>query len=198
MTSVLGRGAAIDASVVGSASVAPAVRHDVVASRHRPPRPWIPRTILILADMMAICVAVAGGLVASTLIAGRAPTQTPAQHEALFAATLPAWLLIFGHYGLYNTRYLRSRMEEFRRIVHACAASVLATAMAGYTLERYASRGWLASTAVIAIASVTAERAAARSVFAALRRRGRMLRPVVLVGGNDEGLALCSTLVDDP
>lgn len=166
--------------------------------RWRPSRHWIPRALLVSADAFAIALAIAGGLIVSALLTGRPVGDTPSRHVLLFAASIPGWVLIFAHYGLYTTRYLRSRMEEFRRTVHACGAAVLGMAMAGYMLEVYASRGWLIGTALIGIVTVTAERALARCFFSALRRRGRMLRPIVLVGGNDEGLALCATLMDDP
>jgi exopolysaccharide biosynthesis polyprenyl glycosylphosphotransferase len=59
------------------------------------------------------------------------------------------------------------------------------------------SRGWLILTFVLSLTFVTAERFAVRAVFSRVRRQGLLLRPVVVVGGNHEGVELCTMLRND-
>jgi exopolysaccharide biosynthesis polyprenyl glycosylphosphotransferase len=101
-------------------------------------------------------------------------------------------------YRLYRARHVASRYDEFVRISHASLFSVVGIAVVGFTFKLYVARGWIAITLPLAIASLSAERAFARDVFARLRRSGRLLRPAVVVGANTEGVAIASMLECDP
>ena len=48
---------------------------------------------------------------------------------ALFS--LPAWLLIFTHQRLYDTRFIGRRIDEMRRIVNAATLGVITIALVG-------------------------------------------------------------------
>jgi exopolysaccharide biosynthesis polyprenyl glycosylphosphotransferase len=177
---------------------------DSVAPRPVPPaQPTTRRTraaksALVGADFLAVLVSMVLAFALKHLLPGRDPAGARSQHVLLGALSLPAWLLLFHHYRLYSARYVGSRMEEFRRVIHAVSMSVFAIAVGGFALKLYVARGWLVLTAVCAMALVFGERLLIRAVFNALRRRGRMLRPVVMVGGNVEGLALSNMLTNDP
>jgi exopolysaccharide biosynthesis polyprenyl glycosylphosphotransferase len=83
-------------------------------------------------------------------------------------------------------------------LIHAVAASVLAIAVAGFLLRWYVARGWLVLTFILGVPAFMAEREVVRRVFARMRRRGRHLRPTVIIGGNTEGFALCELMMQSP
>jgi exopolysaccharide biosynthesis polyprenyl glycosylphosphotransferase len=159
---------------------------------------WLLKLVSMTADAAAIAIAMVLGLRLRTTLMGRDPSGAQSMHILLGAAFVPAWLMIFAHYRLYSSRFLASRLEEFRRVVHATGASVLLMTVAAFLLQWYVARGWLVFVFVLATVTVTVERDAVRRGFARVRRSGRLLRKVVIVGANDDGLALCTQLLARP
>src|SRR5205823_6409605 len=69
---------------------------------------------------------------------------------------------------------------------------------AGYATKSYVARSWLLLTVVCTIATVMAYREVVRRAFMRLRRSGRLIRPVLVVGANGEGVNLAEALAHDP
>jgi exopolysaccharide biosynthesis polyprenyl glycosylphosphotransferase len=153
---------------------------------------------LLLAD--GACVALAFVVAYLVRAGGQGPDLTGArtEHVLLAAVALPLWLALFARRRLYNARHIGRRVDEWRRIVNGSAVAVFAMAAFGYAVQLEVSRAWLVLTAVFGIAFVIAEREVARHVFRSMRCSGRMLRNVVIVGGNDEATQLANMLVEDP
>src|SRR3954470_9764316 len=63
---------------------------------------------------------------------------------AICLAMVPVWLAMFAHYRLYNARRLDTRLEEWRRLVHAAAASTAVMGLASYAGHLDIARAWLA------------------------------------------------------
>ena len=64
----------------------------------------------------------------------------------LLSLLVPAWILIFAAYGLYNPRYLFGGTREYARVVNACAIGVIAMIVLSFMyreVEQPISRGWL-------------------------------------------------------
>lgn len=160
-------------------------------------RRWLPKACTAAADCVAVLVAAGVAILLSGVLRGQA-LDTAREHVLLTVLSLPLWVLVFFRYGLYRTRHITERLEEFRRIVHAVGASVLGLAAVGFLLKLWIARSWLLVFAVTAVAVLSAERGLLRMVFGRLRCRGLLLRPVVIVGGNAEAIALSATLVNDP
>src|SRR5207244_12146103 len=59
-------------------------------------------------------------------------------------------------------------------------------------------RGWLVIMFVTLVAVTTIERDVVRRLFQYHRSRGRLLRPIVIVGGNREGTAIAADLTAEP
>jgi exopolysaccharide biosynthesis polyprenyl glycosylphosphotransferase len=150
------------------------------------------------ADAVTIALAMLAAWILRPVLPYAAPANAHIQHFVIAMLSLPLWLGVFAHYRLYSARRIATRLEEFRRIVHAVGASVLAMAVAAFMLKLYVARGWLILTFAFGLAGIVVEREILRRVFNALRRRGRMLRPVVVVGANAEGFALVHELTTDP
>ena len=155
------------------------------------------KALLVAADGVVIAAALFLAYTLRSILPGNDPASAPDQHFLLGALSLPVWLLLFSHYRLYIVRAVARRLEEFRGVVHAVGAGVVGSAVVGFMLKWYVSRGWLVLSFAIGVTFVTIERETVRQVFCALRRRGQMLRPVVIVGGNAEGVALCGMLMKD-
>jgi exopolysaccharide biosynthesis polyprenyl glycosylphosphotransferase len=158
---------------------------------------WLPKACSAAADCVAILLATGVAVLLSAALRGRA-LDTAREHVLLTVLSLPLWILVFFHYGLYRIRHITDQLEEFRRIVHAVAASVLGLAAVGFLLKLWIARSWLLLFFASAVVVLSAERRLMRTVFGILRRRGLLLRPVVIVGGNAEAIALSVTLVNNP
>jgi exopolysaccharide biosynthesis polyprenyl glycosylphosphotransferase len=164
-------------------------------------RAWAPRltkAATVAADVMAFCLAMAVAFRLKSSLPGRDASGAESRHLLVGVISLPVWVITFARHRLYLTRYLASRLDEFRRVVHATITAVGLIAAAAFMLKLYVARGWLVLTAVVTIGAVMGEREVIRRVFAWRRRQGGMLRPVVVVGANIEALALCSMLDADP
>jgi len=177
------------------ADVAIAVRGDVARARVR--ARWLPKACTIAADCGGVAFASALAMLLATAF-HREGLSAKAQYPLLMVPSLPLWIVIFSRYGLYRTRCIASSLDEFRRIVHAIGASVLALAAISFLFRLWLARSWLILLFITTTLVVTVERRLARAAFSALRRRGRLLRRAVIVGANREGLALAGLLVNNP
>jgi exopolysaccharide biosynthesis polyprenyl glycosylphosphotransferase len=166
------------------------------AAGHAAPR-WLPKACTVAADCVAVLVAAGVAILLSGVVRGQV-LDTAREHLLPTVLSLPLCVLVFFRYGLYRTRHITERLEEFRRIVHAVGASVLGLAAVGFLLKLWIARSWLLVFAATAVAVLSAERGLLRMLFGRLRRRGLLLRPVVIVGGNTEAIALSATLVNNP
>ncbi|MDQ3680345.1 MAG: sugar transferase, partial [Actinomycetota bacterium] len=63
-----------------------------------------------------------------------------------------------------------------------------------FLVDLRVARAWLPLTFITATLVLGGQREAVRQVLAGLRRRGRLLRRVVIVGGNRDAMALCANL----
>jgi len=156
-----------------------------------------PKTLVMGADLMAIMVAMVAAYRFRTIIPGSLAAFAPRRHMYLGLASLPIWSAVCAHYGLYSGRRVSSRLEEFRSIVHAALGSVLGIIVLTFALKLDVSRGWTLTLLPASIVLLSAEREIVRRIFAMLRRRGRLLRRVLIAGSNEEAIALCSMLQDD-
>jgi exopolysaccharide biosynthesis polyprenyl glycosylphosphotransferase len=111
--------------------------------------------------------------------------------------SLPVWVIAFSRHRLYSARHLVRRAEELRRVGRAIVLALVGMAALGFLLGVPASRGWLGLTGGTAAVLFTAEREVARRAFARLRRRGSLLRPVVIVGANQEARELAALITSD-
>ncbi|MEA2827775.1 MAG: hypothetical protein QOG43_2214 [Actinomycetota bacterium] len=126
------------------------------------------------------------------------PEIPEGRHLLVGLLSLPIWITMLVRYQLYKANQVAQRRQEFRRLTHAVGASVAAMALVAFMGKLYVARGWLVLSLVIALLLLTAEREAVRRILTALRRKGRMLRRVVIVGGNEDAVAIGAMLMADP
>ena len=109
-----------------------------------------------------------------------------------------AWTAVLGRYGLHRSRVVASRRVELVRLAHAVGAGTAVVAATGYLLDTPPARPALVRTAVLVLGALVVERSVVRVAFQGLRRRGRLLRPVAVVGTGPEALTLAGTFREEP
>jgi exopolysaccharide biosynthesis polyprenyl glycosylphosphotransferase len=158
----------------------------------------LPKALTVLADAAAVALAMGLAFGLRRLVPGGPIHVDVTSHVVVATVSVPLWTIVFARYRLYTARRISSRLWEFAQIVHALVASVLATAGLSFLSGLRVSRGWLVLCWPLALLTVVCEREVVRRTFCALRRRGRLLRPVVVIGTNVEALGLATTLREQP
>jgi exopolysaccharide biosynthesis polyprenyl glycosylphosphotransferase len=127
------------------------------------------------------------------------PAYSGAAYSTLAVWTVPVWLGLFAAYRLYDRRLLFGGLQEYVGIVQACTTGLLAEVMLSFLYPDLSiSRGWLLLTWLLSSASVGGGRFAARRMLRALRRRGQYRLATLIVGVNEEAIALAEQLRADP
>lgn len=161
-------------------------------------RRWLPKALVMVIDVCSVAVAMAAALYLRPFLPGAEHDVAQLTYPLVAAVSLPVWLGFFFHYRLYTARCVSNLVAEFGRIIHAAGASVVVLGSAGFMFRVYFSRGWLVLTFLFAVVLLTVERYVVRRVFMRLRLNGRLLRSVVIVGRNTEGLSLAAMIDEDP
>jgi len=121
---------------------------------------------------------------------------TPSTYRWLVAGAIPIWLCIFALLQLYNPHYLFGGLYEYGQVFNGVLLGTMALVLLGF-FQRDGltiSRGWLALFCFFALFLVGGTRFGLRRLVYALRRRGHLLSPAVIVGANEEGCALAEQL----
>jgi exopolysaccharide biosynthesis polyprenyl glycosylphosphotransferase len=160
-------------------------------------RRFVPKFASGCADLVAIALAMG---VAYAVGDVRALQSTSARDNYLVVAllSLPVWIAVFAKYGLYSSRRITSRTQEYRLVFHAVVVAVALMTLVAYAFQITVARRWLLLTFVFGLAFVAIDRELTRRVFQRLRKRGRMMRPIVVVGANGEGQAIAHMLESQP
>ena len=107
-------------------------------------------------------------------------------------------ILAFRAQGMYRARVCNLRSVETACIVRATATVVVVMLAMVPFLDVVIHPGGLLIAAGLQIAFVMTGRALYRAWVASHRREGRMVRPVILVGANDEAASLYQLTIDHP
>jgi exopolysaccharide biosynthesis polyprenyl glycosylphosphotransferase len=151
---------------------------------------------VVVADVVAIGAAMCVAAWARDRLVARPEPLGPIVKTGV--ASLFMWPIVFGRYRLYTTAAISSASSEVTRAVHAMAAGVAVTGLTGLVLVQAVSRVWLLLLLVFGTLAVLAERGATRGFFRRARGRGKLQRPVIVVGTNAEALGIAQMLRDDP
>jgi exopolysaccharide biosynthesis polyprenyl glycosylphosphotransferase len=166
-------------------------------ARYRLRRRIVPKTASAVADTVAITLgmALAYKLSEASVVV---PQRDQVNYLVLALVSVPGWLLVFAKYGLYSSRRITSRTQEYRLVFHAVGVAVALMTLFAYALKVDVARRWLLLTFVFALALVLLDRELTRRVFQRLRKHGRMMRRVIVVGANGEGHAIVDMLEHQP
>jgi lipopolysaccharide/colanic/teichoic acid biosynthesis glycosyltransferase len=151
--------------------------------------------IAILASLsLAYVVRISGGFLSYYGV------YDPATYRVFLVVCVPIWLLIFALSGLYRTERLLGGLEEYLSVVRGCSGGVVSIIVISFfwrdSLEL--SRGWLILSWAFSVTFVGGGRLLARRLAYLLRRRGFLTAQVLIVGANDQGLAMAEQWLGSP
>jgi exopolysaccharide biosynthesis polyprenyl glycosylphosphotransferase len=127
------------------------------------------------------------------------PPHSIAFYSTLAFWAIPFWLILFALYQLYTRHSLFEGFGQYARIANACTVGMVVIIVISFLEPSlFISRGWLVLTWLTAIVMVCGLRFGMRRVVGQLRRRGHFLTPAVIVGVNDEAVALAEQFEGDP
>jgi exopolysaccharide biosynthesis polyprenyl glycosylphosphotransferase len=117
------------------------------------------------------------------------------QYTRLIALLIPLWLLLFWLLRLYDPRYLLGGTTEYTRALNASTNGMMAVVLVSFLVPNFQiARAWLVLSWILSGTLVCAGRLLLRRVAYRLRRRGLFVAPTLIVGTNDEALALVDQL----
>lgn len=117
----------------------------------------------------------------------------------LLVASVPFWFASAVVNRLYAARSNLRRLHEFKHIVGTAAMGVGSMIGLAFVLQQGEfGRGWALLVFVAVVTAVTLERQVARSVFRRLRRTGRLSRPILVVGTDDNAAELVHAVQQHP
>jgi exopolysaccharide biosynthesis polyprenyl glycosylphosphotransferase len=107
------------------------------------------------------------------------------------------WIGLLSAFQLYDTQRKLGGLEESSRTFHASTTAAMLVIVVTFVRPDFVvSRMWLVSAWLLAFAAVAANRFAARRVVYALRMRGLLLSPAIIIGMNEESASLAACLGD--
>jgi exopolysaccharide biosynthesis polyprenyl glycosylphosphotransferase len=150
------------------------------------------------ADLLSVVVGMSLAFLVSDLVGSGEPDGQASNYLVVGIGSLPLWLAAFYRTRLYSSRHVSSAIREFTALFDAVVISALLTGAFAFMIAVDVSRTWLVLSGVLVLLVMFTERLIARRIFWRLRANGYLLRPVYIVGWNDEARALCEALIHEP
>jgi exopolysaccharide biosynthesis polyprenyl glycosylphosphotransferase len=120
-------------------------------------------------------------------------------YSRLVFLLVPAWLIIFWLFGMYDFRYLFTGMNEYARVLNACTLGMMLIILCIFFFPNLIiARGWVISSWLLVTLSVLLGRFALRRFVQHMRAQGRFLTSVLVVGANEEAQAIAAQLQENP
>jgi exopolysaccharide biosynthesis polyprenyl glycosylphosphotransferase len=155
------------------------------------------KQVLVVADLVTTIAALWLAVWMTRWFPNIVVRENRGDHYRLALFTAPVWPMVFANQKLYSVRFVTRVTEEARRIGQSClVGTILLTFFAAFTNVPF-SRSWVAAVFGCTFMLLNLERTIARHLFKRLRTGGNLLRPVVVVGGNLEGMEIVNMLETD-
>ena len=120
-------------------------------------------------------------------------------HMMLAILSFPIWPICLALNKVYLARAVERQTEEVRRIFNASLMSVGFIVGAAFVAQFHTlSRLWVLSLLAFVPLCLVIERTVARRIFARLRREGRIVRRVLVVGTDAEAIGLMHATQRNP
>lgn len=108
---------------------------------------------------------------------------------------IPVWLVVFALFRLYDFEILFGGTREYAHVFHACTVGMMLVIVASFLYpDLVIARGWLLLSWGATTFSVILGRFLFRRAIYAMREQGRFLTSILIVGANEEGLAVAEQL----
>jgi exopolysaccharide biosynthesis polyprenyl glycosylphosphotransferase len=158
--------------------------------------------VLIAFDAAACVVAAAVAYVIRFGSVGRKHFETPhesAQWYLLAMVLLPlVWVVAMALNRAYEPRFLGGGSEEFRRVVNAAVRLVATIATVSYATKAEVARAYVLIVFPVAIVLSVIGRIGGRGILHRLRRQGRCMHRVLVVGAGESAATLVRLAQRDP
>ncbi len=112
------------------------------------------------------------------------------------AVLIPIWVFLYYQFQLYNLHNLLGGTQEYALVFNASTLGTMLLTIAMYFGRIVIARGWLVLFWAFSIVMVGACRFGLRRVAYLLRRRGYLRTTTLVVGGDAEGRAIASQLME--
>jgi len=152
---------------------------------------------LVLADALALSLAffVAYYIRFASGLLPPAPSVDAAFYLKLTAALVPGWIVIFALHHLYDPEHLLGGAQEYLGVVNGSTYGFAATVVIRFLYgDPSISRSWVAFCWPLAIILVGLTRFCLRRLVYQLRNRGLFINRALIVGANEQGLAIARQL----
>jgi exopolysaccharide biosynthesis polyprenyl glycosylphosphotransferase len=154
------------------------------------PAPRAVKLRLIGADAVAATIGVFIAFICQRFIEP-VPRYIAADHLLVLAMSVPGFLIGAHTYRLYHARANERLTDEGLNILKTVALGVSSVVLISFVFQyNELSRLWVGLVALWMSVALLTERAIARGVFARLRREGKLVRRMVIVGTDEHALDL--------
>ena len=161
------------------------------ATDDQPTAPQDLKQRLVAADVLAVAVGIVLATGWRAMVKSESELGVVRTHLMLAIVSFPIWPICLALNKVYLARAVERQTEEIRRIIYASLMSVGFILGAAFVAQFHTlSRLWVGSVLTFVPLCLVVERTVARRIFARLRREGRILRRVLIVGTDAEAIGL--------
>jgi exopolysaccharide biosynthesis polyprenyl glycosylphosphotransferase len=169
-----------------------------VGGRRWSDRRWL-QLMLLISDGLAIALGVLVAYVvrfqADVALFHESGDSAASFYTWLTLLMIPGWFAVFAVFRLYDFEFLGGGLDEYARAFNACTTGTMLIIFVSFLVPEFiVARGWLLLSWLTITALVILGRFLARRVVYRLRRRGRFLTRMLVVGADDEGRAIAAQL----
>lgn len=110
----------------------------------------------------------------------------------------PAWIIVFRLFGLYDFKNLFGGTREYAKAFNASTFAMMLMILFIFFGETNIARAWVLLSWLLVSVGVIVGRFVLRRIVQNLRANGRFLTAALIIGANEEGLAIAEQLQANP
>lgn len=110
----------------------------------------------------------------------------------------PAWIIVFRLFGLYDFKNLFGGTREYAKAFNASTFAMMLMILFIFFGETNIARAWVLLSWLLVSVGVIVGRFVLRRIVQNLRAHGRFLTAALIIGANEEGLAIAEQLQANP
>lgn len=120
-------------------------------------------------------------------------------YQNLVFILIPVWLGVFWVFGLYDSKHLFSGSREYSLVFNASTLGIMLVIVSTFFYPEFViARAWLLMSWLLITFLIVIGRFILRRGVQQLRASGRFMTPVLMVGTNEEAMAIAEQLQSNP
>ncbi|MCK6628696.1 MAG: sugar transferase [Anaerolineae bacterium] len=119
-------------------------------------------------------------------------------YKSLVFLFAPAWIIIFRLFGLYDFKNLFAGTREYAKAFNASTFAMMLMILFIFFGESSIARAWVLLSWLLVSVGVIIGRFILRRIVQNMRANGRFLTAALIIGANEEGLAIAEQLQANP